>query len=99
MAIIIILMFYNPSDDPGSEVIECPPSFSGKDCQSTAFIGSYLWSDSKVYRLADGQLYSKGIAFRVYAPQAESVSVITSMPGEDERVSSMLYQFGVEFTL
>lgn len=89
--IFVVVIIWNVSDDPVEVVTECPPGFSGKDCQSTSFIGSYLWSDTKVYRLVDGRYYSKGIAFRVYAPGADRVNVVTFTPNEDERTTSMMY--------
>lgn len=89
--IFIVIIIWNVSDEPIEVVTECPPGFSGKDCQSTSFIGSYLWSDTKVYRLVDGRYYSKGIAFRVYAPGADGVNVVTFSPNEDERITAMMY--------
>lgn len=86
-----MIIIWNVSDEPIEVVTECPPGFSGKDCQSTSFIGSYLWSDTKVYRLVDGRYYSKGIAFRVYAPGADGVNVVTFSPNEDERITAMMY--------
>ena len=89
--IIIIVLFSKNSDTPGEEIIECPPGFNGNGCQNSDFIGSLVWSDAKFYKLVDEKYYNRGIAFRVYAPGAESVSVLTKMPEEEERSSAMKY--------
>ena len=89
--IVIIVLFSKNSDTPGGEEIECPPGFMENGCQSSNFIGSLVWSDSKLYKLVDEEYYNHGIAFRVYAPGAEGVSVLTKMPEEEERSSAMEY--------
>ena len=86
-AIITVLVNRNnhPSDDP----FVCSPGMSGEKCDSTSFIGSYVWSGGSLYRLADGNFYSKGIAFRLYAPNATAVNVIASVPGGMESEYAM----------
>ena len=86
-AIIIVLVNRNnhPSDDP----LVCSPGMSGEKCDSTSFIGSFVWSGGSLYRLGDGNFYSKGIAFRLYAPNATAVNVIASVPGGMESEYAM----------
>ena len=93
IVIIIVLVSHRTPDNPGGDVTECPPGFTEQNCQSTSFIGSSIWSEAKAYKLADGQYYSNGIAFRVYAPQADSIDVITSISSVDTRRTPMQYVF------
>lgn len=84
--IIIILVPKNNHDIvPEPEKKECPPGFSGDNCDSTSFIGASIWSSDKFYTLSDGFLYKKGIAFRVYAPSARRVIVLISVHGGVEQ--------------
>lgn len=89
IVIILIIVLYKPSDNPTDTPIECPPGFTETGCQSTSFIGSQLWSDSKVYKFSDGRYYSYGIAFRVYAPFASSISVMTRIDDQEYSYAMM----------
>lgn len=89
---IIVLIKSRDQEDPPVDPVSCAPGFSGDNCDSTAFIGSYAWSDSIFYKLADGNYYSSGIAFRIYAPSATSTYVLAS-GGDNEREYPMMYVY------
>lgn len=93
VTVTIIILVRNNGDDivPEPEEKECPPGFSGDNCDSTSFIGSLLWSADKFYTLSDGILYKKGIAFRVYAPSALRVIVLISVHGGVEEEFPMTF--------
>ena len=76
----------SPSEDPQA----CPPGFSGDNCDSTSFIGSHIWTSDNLYKLADGNYYKKGIAFRVFAPNATRVHILASVPGGIEGEYAMM---------
>lgn len=95
IVVIVIVALQNkkpdtPSDDPHA----CPPGLSGDNCDSTSFIGSYTWTGDSLYKLADGNYYKKGIAFRVFAPNATKVHVLASVPGGIEGEYAMMLEFG-----
>lgn len=51
----------------------CVPGFSGPSCEKSDFIGTYQWSTADYYTLSDGLQHRNGLAFRVYAPQAQAI--------------------------
>ena len=89
IVVILLIILYKPSENPAETPVECPPGFTETGCQSKSFIGSKLWSDTKVYKFSDGRFYSYGIAFRVYAPFASSISVMTNMDGQERSFAMM----------
>lgn len=72
ISVLLVYLHYDPVD----EHIVCVPGFSGDRCERTNFIGTYVWSKNEYYTLSDGLQHRNGIAFRVYAPYAKTVSVL-----------------------
>lgn len=68
----------------------CVPGFVGENCEKSDFLGTFAWSTNEFYVLSDGLQHRKGIAFRVYAPRAQSV-VLKLLPvaGVDHSYSMM----------
>lgn len=91
ISIIIVILINKPSDNPDEGENECPPGFTEVGCQSVSFIGTSAWSGSKVYKLEDGRFYSYGIGFRVYAPEATSVSILLRISELNEKTFKMMY--------
>lgn len=87
---VIVLVTRNHNRDPTVVTKTCPPGFSGSECQNITVIGFYPWSGDKHYTLPDGHVYTRGMAFRVYAPYARSVFVLASTLGGSEQEYSML---------
>lgn len=87
---IIVIVSLNHRDNSGDNKIKCPPGITGSKCQNVTFIGVYTWSGDEHYQLPDGHAYSRGMAFRVYAPKATSVFVLASALGGSEQEYSML---------
>ena len=91
IVIIIIVALQNKKPDtPSEDPQACPPGFSGDNCDSTSFIGSHIWTSDNLYKLADGNYYKKGIAFRVFAPNATRVHILASVPGGIEGEYAMM---------
>ena len=88
--IVIVVSISNHNVVPEPEEKECPPGFSGDNCDSTSFIGAFIWSSDKFYTLSDGFSYKKGIAFRVFAPAALRVIVLISVHGGVEQEFPMM---------
>ena len=93
VGIILILVFllayllYDPVET--SRI--CVPGFTGENCEKSNFLGTYLWSVNDYYILDDGLQHRSGIAFRVYAPRAKSVSVgLVETENSDSKSSSMI---------
>lgn len=86
--VVIVSMIHH--DKPDDHKRECPPGISGNECQNASFVGMYAWSGDEHYELPDGHAYSRGMAFRVYAPMASSVFVLASAMGGSEQEYSML---------
>lgn len=89
LVVTIVVVLINRNNHPSDDPLVCSPGMSGEKCDSTSFIGSYVWSGGSLYRLADGNFYSKGIAFRLYAPNATAVNVLASVPGGIESEYAM----------
>ena len=68
----------------------CVPGFAGDRCERNDFLGTYSWSSSQFYSLDDGLLYNSGVAFRLYAPKATSVSLTCKPRGSTDRSYAML---------
>lgn len=92
ISVIIVIVVSKSNHDvvPEPEEKECPPGFSGDNCDSTSFIGAFIWSSDKFYTLSDGFSYKKGIAFRVFAPAAMRVIVLISVHGGVEQEFPMM---------
>ena len=81
VTIVVCIVLLNRKPDTPDDPIVCSPGMSGANCDSSSFIGTYPWSGSTFYTLADGGKYQKGVAFRVYAPGATQVHVLASEAG------------------
>ena len=92
ISVIIVIVVSKSNHDvvPEPEEKECPPGFSGDNCDSTSFIGAFIWSSDKFYTLSDGFSYKKGIAFRGFAPAALRVIVLISVHGGVEQEFPMM---------
>ena len=55
--------------------LSCPPGFTVGDCERMDFLDTYIWTESKNYRVGNSEC-SHGVAFRTWAPAATSVQVI-----------------------
>ena len=86
----IVIYFVTHRDNSGDNKIKCPPGISGKECQNATFVGMYAWSGDEHYQLPDGHAYSRGMAFRVFAPKAVNVFVLAATLGGSEQEYSML---------
>ena len=93
LVIFVSFLLYNP--DTKDHV--CVPGFSGKLCERSDFLGTYLWSASEYYTLNDSMQHSNGIAFRVFAPNANLVKVLVKPESGIERQYNMTYAFIIYF--
>ena len=82
---------------PDIEDTICVPGFSGVNCERSDFLGTYLWSASEYYTLDDKMQHRNGIAFRVYAPNAEHVKVLVKPESGIEREYNMKYKLIIYF--
>lgn len=89
--LIVLLLLLLPDRSENARV--CVPGFTGPNCERSSFLGTYIWSTTEFYKLDDGLDHCQGIAFRVYAPLAKSVSVLTKPRNGVETAYSMLYAF------
>ena len=87
---LIALLMWLLHDQP-DESRTCVPGFTGSNCERSSFLGTYVWSTTEFYKLDDGLDHCQGIAFRVYAPLAKSVNVLTKPRNGVETAYSMMY--------
>lgn len=89
MLILVLLLTYLMYD-PVNTTRVCVPGFTGGNCEKFDFLGSFVWSVDNYYILDDGLQHRSGIAFRVYAPNANGVSVIVKPELGIETTYSMM---------
>lgn len=89
VVIISILLVSIFRKDPETRR-NCVPGFAGSRCERSDFLGTYSWTSSQFYTLDDGLLYNSGVAFRLYAPKAYSVSLTCKPKGSTDRSYTML---------
>ena len=73
IAVVALILFFRDREPAVTRV--CPPGFTGEQCERSDFLGSLTWYADDFYTLDDGFQYRNGLAFRIYAPSAKSVTI------------------------
>lgn len=73
ITVVALILFFRERDPTVTRV--CPPGFTGEQCERSDFLGSLTWYADDFYTLDDGFQYRNGLAFRIYAPSAKSVTI------------------------
>lgn len=73
IAVVALILYFYKNEPTVTRV--CPPGFTGEQCERSDFLGSLTWYADDFYTLDDGFQYRNGLAFRIYAPSAKSVTI------------------------
>ena len=78
--LILLLLVYLDILRWGKDVM-CVPGFDFGICERTDFLDSFVWQMNKNYDV-NGEVCSRGVAFRVWAPKATSIKLMLVEDGK-----------------